>query len=116
MSEMDDYPKVVLPGSEGWWNSYDTGNEWDKQFPDQDAGDFAYAIEYAAPLPDELVGKMIDRLVMVQQGANDDEDWVWAVRVPDGNRYDREWWVLRAGCDYTGWDCQSGGTWTKVPR
>lgn len=116
MSDTDDYPKIVLPGSEGYWSSYDQGQDWDKEFPDQDAYDFAAAIQYAAPLPEEIVGKTIDRLVMVQQGYNDGENWVWLVRVASGDYWDRQWWALCAGCDYTGWDCQSGGTWTKVTR
>ena len=36
-------------------------------------------------------------------GANDEEDWMWLVELENGRVA-----FLRGGCDYTGWDCQSG--------
>ncbi len=32
-----------------------------------------------------------------------DMEWRWIGRIPDGR-----WFLVEAGCDYTGWDCQSG--------
>jgi hypothetical protein len=37
-------------------------------------------------------------------GENDGADWVCVVRLGDGR-----FAVVRAGCDYTGWDCRANG-------
>lgn len=37
-------------------------------------------------------------------GHNDDDYWYWIIELKDG-RFVYTW----AWCDYTGWDCQSGG-------
>lgn len=39
-----------------------------------------------------------------EDGENDGEEWLCVGRLKDGR-----WFILSAGCDYTGWDCQSGG-------
>lgn len=36
------------------------------------------------------------------EGANDEDDWHWIVRLEDG-----QFAYITGGCDYTGWDCQS---------
>lgn len=41
----------------------------------------------------------------VDEGENDGQNWVGVFRLKDGR-----FASLRAGCDYTGWDCQSGGS------
>jgi hypothetical protein len=109
---MSEDNKIILPGSETYWSGYEFGETLDKQFPDQDAIDFATAIAYAAPRPAELQDKPVIALKMIQQGENDGRNWLWAVQFEGA--YDGDWWVLCAGCDYTGWDCQAGGHWTKV--
>lgn len=38
------------------------------------------------------------------EGENDGADWVCLGQLRDGR-----WFVLNAGCDYTGWDCRSSG-------
>lgn len=38
------------------------------------------------------------------EGENDGDDWIIWGRLKDGR-----WFYLRAGCDYTGWDCQAWG-------
>jgi hypothetical protein len=38
-------------------------------------------------------------------GENDERAWIMVGKVKDGR-----WFFLCAGCDYTGWDCQAGGT------
>lgn len=43
-------------------------------------------------------------IVGLAKGENDGPNWVCAGRLADGR-----WFCLRAGCDYTGWDCQAGG-------
>jgi hypothetical protein len=37
-------------------------------------------------------------------GHNDEMDWFWVIELTDGRFV-----LTQAGCDYTGWDCQSGG-------
>lgn len=38
-------------------------------------------------------------------GHNDDDNWYWVIELKDGRFV-----VTSAWCDYTGWDCQSGGS------
>lgn len=38
-------------------------------------------------------------------GQNDGDSWICVVRLKDGR-----FGFLSAGCDYTGWDCQAGGS------
>lgn len=38
------------------------------------------------------------------EGENDGDDWVIAGKLKDGRFFG-----MRAGCDYTGWDCQASG-------
>lgn len=40
----------------------------------------------------------------LSEGENDGPDWLIVGRLNDGR-----WFKIAAGCDYTGWDCQSGG-------
>jgi hypothetical protein len=44
------------------------------------------------------------RVVAAEDGENDDANWICIVELKDGR-----FAFLSAGCDYTGWDCQSGG-------
>src|SRR5260221_12084226 len=37
-------------------------------------------------------------------GHNDDDSWYWIIALKDGRFV-----LTSAGCDYTGWDCQSWG-------
>jgi len=37
-------------------------------------------------------------------GENDGPDWIWIIEFKDGT-----FGWLKAGCDYTGWDCQASG-------
>ena len=39
-------------------------------------------------------------------GENDGPDWIWIFQTEDNL-----WAYLVAGCDYTGWDCRSDGSW-----
>lgn len=43
----------------------------------------------------------------MSEGENGDRDWLCLGVLNDGR-----WFLLAAGCDYTGWDCQAGGTTT----
>lgn len=38
------------------------------------------------------------------EGENDGDDWIIWGQLKRG-----DWFFLKAGCDYTGWDCQASG-------
>lgn len=43
----------------------------------------------------------------IRPGENDEEEWLIYGKLKDGR-----WFYLEAWCDYTGWDCQAGGSVT----
>ena len=47
---------------------------------------------------------MVSEIVWISEGENDERDWLVGGTLRDGR-----WFFIAAGCDYTGWDCQSGG-------
>lgn len=47
----------------------------------------------------------VDEIIAAEEGENDGDSWLGVFKLKDG-RYA----MLDAWCDYTGWDCQSGGT------
>lgn len=106
---MTTYNKIVLPGSEGYWDGWEFGRELEAAFPLQDGGDFAAACQYNGYGPlgygDATVG--VVGLLMVEQGEHDGPNWVWLVTTHEGEH----WWAI-GGCDFTGWDCQSSLDWT----
>jgi hypothetical protein len=46
----------------------------------------------------------VEEIIGIREGENDGYNWLCAGRLKDGR-----WFLLSAGCDYTGWDCQAGG-------
>lgn len=46
----------------------------------------------------------VARIVAISDGENDERDWIGAFELKDGR-----FGFVRAGCDFTGWDCQAGG-------
>lgn len=44
------------------------------------------------------------------EGEPDEASWLCLGKLNDGR-----WFLLRAGCDYTGWDCQSDGCVDVAP-
>lgn len=46
----------------------------------------------------------VKTIITADEGINDSEDWIIVVELNDGR-----FASLRAGCDYTGWDCRSWG-------
>ncbi len=52
----------------------------------------------------------VEYIEAYEEGENDGPDWICLGRVKDGR-----WFFLRAGCDYTGWDCRSGGLVDLAP-
>lgn len=49
----------------------------------------------------------IETILAWDLGANDEEDWLLMGLAKDGRAF-----MMSAGCDYTGWDCQASGTMT----
>lgn len=49
----------------------------------------------------------VEEVRAYEEGENDGPDWLCVGKLKDGR-----WFCLSAGCDYTGWDCQSGGSAT----
>lgn len=47
----------------------------------------------------------IQKLIASDSGANDGANWIAIFRLSGGRHA-----FLCAGCDYTGWDCQAGGS------
>lgn len=50
----------------------------------------------------------IQNILATVPGHNDEDYWYWVLRLKDGTYVLTEAW-----CDYTGWDCQSGGNSSK---
>lgn len=53
----------------------------------------------------------VAEVIAAVEGENDGADWLAVVRL-DGTGWSSErkpYCVVRASCDYTGWDCQAGG-------
>lgn len=46
----------------------------------------------------------VERVFAMREGENDERNWLCYGQLKDGRYF-----FLSAGCDYTGWDCQSGG-------
>lgn len=71
---------------------------------------FRYTDNPSNPLTREIIHQAyqiddIAEILATVDGENDGPDWVGAFLMKDG-RY----LLVRAGCDYTGWDCQAGGS------
>lgn len=47
----------------------------------------------------------VEAIIYAEDGEHDESDWVGLFRLKSGH-----YLALRAGCDYTGWDCRSGGS------
>jgi hypothetical protein len=52
----------------------------------------------------------IASILVSVEGENDGDYWMMIGTLKDGR-----WFFLSAGCDYTGWDCQAGGTVFVAP-
>ena len=46
----------------------------------------------------------VEEILYIEDGENDGDDWIGIFRLRDGR-----FAFLTAGCDFTGWDCVSGG-------
>jgi hypothetical protein len=52
----------------------------------------------------------VEEIKAYANGENDMAAWLCVGKLKDGR-----WFVLSAGCDYTGWDCRSGGSASVAP-
>lgn len=70
--------------------------------------DWAAAIAMASGGEDGQGGSLsaddVDYTVAASAGENDESDWLAIVKLKDGR-----FAYISAWCDYTGWDCRSGG-------
>jgi hypothetical protein len=53
---------------------------------------------------DPFQRKDVVRVIAVRDGEHDERNWLGVFELLDGR-----FAFVSAGCDYTGWDCQSGG-------
>lgn len=53
---------------------------------------------------DEFSREDVVCILAIDDGENDERDWITIVELKDGR-----FATVSAGCDYTGWDCRSGG-------
>lgn len=79
-----------------------TGKDLKEFFDDYD---WKKAFSFASFQP-----KDVKRVIAHDEGENDGPDWLAIGELNDGR-----WFVLSAGCDYTGWDCRAGGHSTEWP-
>lgn len=49
----------------------------------------------------------VEEIEAASEGEHDERDWLCVGRLKDGR-----WFLLAAGCDYTGWDWRASGTAT----
>lgn len=47
----------------------------------------------------------VKKIYGISEGEHDERSWIVY-----GQLKDKRWFYLEAGCDYTGWDCQAGGS------
>ena len=62
--------------------------------------DWSEAFNYADFNPDD-----IKNIIASDEGCDDGDSWVLVAELKDGT-----FGYLSAWCDYTGWDCQAGGS------
>ncbi len=86
---MSGYDYIDEDGSKG------TGIDWN----------LAECLDYN---PQGFTIEQVARVAAVIEGEHEGPDWHWVLELKGG-----QWAYLVGGCDYTGWDCQSGA-WSKV--
>lgn len=91
--------------SKGTGDEVLTGGDWGEVFEFAD-GDFLAPSGLADTSRPSLRFNCSDvsEVYAFQEGWNDGDDWLCVGRLSSG-----VYFFLTAWCDYTGWDCQSGG-------
>lgn len=73
----------------------------------------AFAVSDIRSLPGSAVSLVVftrddvEGILSSAEGENDGPDWIMVGALKDGRVF-----FLKAGCDCTGWDCRSGGSFT----
>lgn len=64
------------------------------------------------PAPPSFAGHLdtfgrnhVAEIIQMQDGVHDELDWIIYGKLHDGRYF-----AVRAGCDYTGWDCRAGNS------
>ena len=110
LEEIEDIPFVTeFSEANKWVEAYKCAEAIDKAFPDQDGEDFYMACYHndLGPLDDDHVAG----LILIKRGERDAGEWVWAVKTK--KTFEHYTHFMFAGCDYTGWDCQSSNRWVE---
>lgn len=78
-----------------------------------ETGDWDEVFKYAEPVV--VMGHFVDtasftredvsEIFFLEEGENDGPEWIGVFKLKDGR-----FAAIRAGCDYTGWDCQASGS------
>lgn len=63
-----------------------------------------YDLEACLQYHTDIISDDVAEVLAVYEGWNDGDSWHWIVRLKD-NTYA----YITGWCDYTGWDCRSGG-------
>lgn len=96
MTTLSKYPNNYDP------TDYDWSSAWHEGMLD---------IRRAHPTSTVTLGLLgpedVDVVLSADEGENDGPEWLLYGVAKDGRYF-----FLSAGCDYTGWDCQAGGTLT----
>jgi hypothetical protein len=99
------------------------GSDWESAFScasGQAQGSCSWSeVPDAAPGSDVATAPFnredVREVLGISEGENDERDWIVCGWLNDGRLF-----FLSAGCDYTGWDCQSSGrsyvakTWAEL--
>lgn len=105
-----DFLDLPLIGTADSDNAYCYARALREKFPEQAPDDFAYAVQYNRyDQPDAVAFKLVADLVCENKGERDAGEWEWRVTFTDGSVWKAVGW-----CDFTGWDCRSGLTWTEL--
>lgn len=91
-------------GKRGSMNYYDNQDDFEKRGIDYD---LVHCLQYN-PQPFHI-GE-VDVVLAVFEGENDGADWRWILKLKKdaAKKHENKFVYLQGGCDYTGWDCQSG--------
>lgn len=90
---------------DGWAEVFTFAGEKNEEAPWIYSGPLVTPVP-GSTVPDTHFGREAVELIQhIELGCNDSEDWIICGRLIDGR-----WFMLRAGCDYTGWGCRDWGS------
>lgn len=95
MSTLSKYPNGYDPTDYDWASAWEVYGDVRSAHPTS-------GVSLAGLSPDD-----VDVVLSADEGENDGPEWLLYGVAKDGRYF-----FLSAGCDYTGWDCQAGGTLT----